>query len=181
MPRVLLVDDDPSILRTSRDLLVVADVAGEADVFTARDPDAARELLGARSFAVVTSDFNLGARETGADVLRAVMRLQPCARRVLASGDDPEAHRALLDAGIVHAFVAKDARPGAFLALMQDEITRSSRDHDVEHLLCIACRHAFFAAGHAALACPACGGRRMRGFASAGTGSGASRSDAGLG
>ena len=96
--RVLLVDDDPTVARSLARLL--------ASRYQVRTCDGAAPALDEHHVDVVVSDFDMPGR-TGAWLLREVARRFPTTGRVLVSGGDVPGVEGLLDAGVVHAFVAK--------------------------------------------------------------------------
>ena len=99
--RVLLVDDDPAVARSLGRLL-----ARWYEVHTCDGAAPALDALGEHHVDVVVSDFDMPGR-TGAWLLREVARRFPTTGRVLVSGGDVPGVEGLLDAGVVHAFVAK--------------------------------------------------------------------------
>ena len=98
---VLLVDDDPAVARSLGRLL-----ARWYEVQTCDGAAPALDALGEHHVDVVVSDFDMPGR-TGAWLLREVARRFPTTGRVLVSGGDVPGVEGLLDAGVVHAFVAK--------------------------------------------------------------------------
>ncbi len=113
--RVLLVDDDPSILRALR-LLLEPDV----EVTTLESVGAALALdeREAVPFDVVVADLRLPDR-WGDELLAYVAARSPSTRRLLLTGDlDPERTvRELLDLGVVHACFRKPRADGLLEAI----------------------------------------------------------------
>lgn len=120
--RVLLVDDDASLLRSYCALLDDVD----AELLTATTPEDAMAAIRRAPLALVVSDHNLRASLTGADVLRYAAREQPDARRLLLSGEDPVTLAALVDGARIHDFLEKAAPPAAFTARIQHELGMTS-------------------------------------------------------
>jgi DNA-binding NtrC family response regulator len=111
--RVLVVDDDPSILRTLA-LLLGPDV----EVVTALSVAAALTLLEGPPFDVVVADLRLPDR-WGDELLAHVAARAPATRRLLLTGDsDPERTvRELLDSGVVEACFRKPRADGLLEAI----------------------------------------------------------------
>ncbi len=106
---LLVVDDQPAVARfVARVATRALDASAAVTVREAVSPtDALRiiEAAGAADPLVVVSDFNMGARMNGLELLAEVARRRPLARRALMSGygerDLPPAFRhARLDAFI---------------------------------------------------------------------------------
>jgi DNA-binding NtrC family response regulator len=82
MARILVVDDDSDTCTFIEGLL-----AGSGrEIVSASDPDDAIARIRREPFDVLVSDINLGARETGLDVLRAFKTAHPTGQAVLISG-----------------------------------------------------------------------------------------------
>ena len=81
MPLVLILDDEPDLLRSLRRVLRTEPY----DLLLEQDPGSARELLATHRVDVVLSDYKMGA-VSGLDVLSAAAELQPDARRLIISG-----------------------------------------------------------------------------------------------
>lgn len=102
-PSVLLVDDEPALLRAlARELEDVADVTQSGSVADAL------ELLGGRRFDIVVADLRLPDR-WGDELLAHVAARSPSTRRLLLTADhDPERTvRELIDQGVVEACYRK--------------------------------------------------------------------------
>src|SRR6185437_12411714 len=81
--RVLLVDDDPMLLRALGEML--ARRIPEAEIETCSSPVAAVSIIGARGHDVVVSDLIMGGL-SGLDLLERVKTLHPSALVVLITG-----------------------------------------------------------------------------------------------
>jgi CheY-like chemotaxis protein len=101
--RVLLVDDEPPILRSLTRLLSFEPY----DIVTATTATTAVAELEKSEFSVVLSDFDLGGVD-GVELLRDVRRLSPDTSRILFSGHiDVELLRRAVNGGEVYRFVTK--------------------------------------------------------------------------
>ena len=101
--RVLLVDDEPSILRLHAEFLA----EGNFDVSTAGSASEAREILAARVIDVVVSDHLMPGCK-GADFLAEVREAHPEVVSIMLTGHAtvPTALRAI-NGGQVHRFLQK--------------------------------------------------------------------------
>lgn len=102
-PTVLLVDDEPAILRAlSRELADVADVTSTGSVTDAL------EIVSRRRFDIVVADLRLPDR-WGDELLAHVAARSPSTRRLLLTADqDPQRTvRELIDQGVVQACYRK--------------------------------------------------------------------------
>ena len=100
---VLLVDDEPAILRAlSRELAELADVTSTGSVSDAL------ALVGARKFDIVVADLRLPDR-WGDELLAHVAARSPSTRRLLLTADqDPQRTvRELLEQGVIQACYRK--------------------------------------------------------------------------
>jgi response regulator RpfG family c-di-GMP phosphodiesterase len=102
-PRVLLVDDDPSILRMGVRLL-----GHECRVDTADDAAKALNLLSWKNYHVVITDYRLQGSD-GIWLLEFIERRHPLTRRVLHSAEDPQRFEDQIRSGLVQHYVAKPA------------------------------------------------------------------------
>ena len=82
MARILIVDDDRDTCTFIEGLLA----GSRREIVSVSDPDAAIARIRREPFDVLVSDINLGARETGLDVLRAFKTEHPTGQAVLISG-----------------------------------------------------------------------------------------------
>jgi two-component system response regulator HupR/HoxA len=78
--RVLVVDDEPAVVETTAALL-----SDDFIVATAQSGEAALRQLGAGSFDVICTDYNMPGM-TGAEVLRRALVLAPWLGTVLVTG-----------------------------------------------------------------------------------------------
>lgn len=102
-PSVLIVDDEPAILRAlARELADVADVTSTVSV------NDALEFVNDRRFDIIVADLRLPDR-WGDELLAHVAARSPTTRRLLLTADhDPERTvRELLDLGVVEACYRK--------------------------------------------------------------------------
>lgn len=103
--RVLVVDDDPTVLLIARRLFR-RDAPHVDLVEAATGEDAIREI-DSRDLACVVSDYRMGA-VTGVQVLAHALARRPLARRVLMSGFADEATlRGAREFARIHEFVEK--------------------------------------------------------------------------
>ena len=111
--RVLVLDDDPHILRAMALLL-----ESEADVTTSDSVASALALVERERFDVVVADLRLPGR-WGDELLAYVAAHSPGTRRLLLTGDlDPERTvRELLDQGVVQACFRKPRADGLVEAI----------------------------------------------------------------
>lgn len=100
--RILLVDDEPVVLSAlSRALRALSHT-----VLQAQDYDQAVQVLQSEAVDVVVSDNAMPGR-SGVDVLRAALRMQPTARRIMCSANPPANLEELKTIGVIHRFCAK--------------------------------------------------------------------------
>jgi DNA-binding NtrC family response regulator len=102
-PRVLLVDDDASILRMGVRLL-----GHECQVDTAGDAERALALLSWKTYHVVITDRRLGGGD-GLWLLEFIERRHPLTRRVIHSAEPAARFAPQIASGLVQHFVAKPA------------------------------------------------------------------------
>lgn len=112
LPLVLVVDDDPMIVRSYARV-----VARGADVITAASVSEARELLNSHTIDLLLTDFMMPG-ETGDVLLRFVAETQPNARRVLMSAAAHHVVEGFVEDGSAHQFVPKPARIDELLQLV---------------------------------------------------------------
>ncbi len=108
--RLLLVDGDPSVRAEFR-----RGLGDRFDVLEASNASEALELIDARWFSVVLTDYELGDHD-GVWLLEQVSERLPLARRALMSKRGVPNVRGLRDAGIVELFMAKPVKPETFAA-----------------------------------------------------------------
>lgn len=115
LPKVLCVDDEPSLLRALRWLL-----RGEFDVVVASDPVQALMLLRADDFDVVLSDQRMPGM-TGAEFLQRAKEVSPCTVRLLLTGyADFSAVVSALNEGDVFRYLSKPWDNHKLLRSVQD-------------------------------------------------------------
>jgi c-di-GMP phosphodiesterase len=102
-PKILLVDDEPAVLKASRRLL-----ARRFEVDTAATAEVAKRMADARAYTAVLTDHRLPGR-TGAWLLTYLAATQPGLRKILSSGREIPALAELRAAGIVDRFLRKPA------------------------------------------------------------------------
>lgn len=124
-PRVLVVDDEPSILMAMQKVL--AHVMPEANVHTAASRDEAIEALGRRSYDAIVSDLRIG-RGDGLDVLAVARKSQPFAVRILMTAypQDASPMRVVNDAALDHV-IAKPFHLQEFADLLQTALDERRR------------------------------------------------------
>ena len=110
MKRILLVDDQPDVLRGIRRLL-----HGHFHVDVAGDAETAAELLERRAYDAVLTDFNLPGRD-GLWLLERTKERRPAARRVLISG---RSEKEFDGVQVVERFVRKPATTQELLAALE--------------------------------------------------------------
>lgn len=129
MGRVLLVDDDGSVLEAMRRVLV----ASGYEVTPASGGDQALDLASQREFDAAVVDLKMPAPD-GLDVLRRLVTLQPRCMRILASGalDLPKTVEAV-NLGWICKVVAKPFTPGGLLEAVQGCLAARSRmEHEID-------------------------------------------------
>jgi CheY-like chemotaxis protein len=126
-PRILLVDDDPLILRAMQRLLR-RDRSGWK-VECAESGAGALALLRGRSFDVVVTDLHM-PKVGGVEVLRRLKTEHPEVIRVIHSSHVEPLGRELLEE-LTHAVITKPCRPDELLQVLDwalDEHRRRLRD-----------------------------------------------------
>ena len=101
LPRLLIVDDDPQVLRVAERLL-----RSDWRIETANNAADAVMMLQTRRYDAVLSDFEMPG-QNGLWLLKAARQFQPAARRVLFSGSSPSDLSDHLRSGLLHCFVSK--------------------------------------------------------------------------
>jgi CheY-like chemotaxis protein len=126
-PRLLLVDDDPIVLRAIRRLLLGARPGWEIDM--AESGDAALQLLGTRTYDVVVTDLHM-PRVDGVALLQRLKTEQPSVMRVIHSSHVESLSRDQLE-DLAHAVVTKPGRPDELVLVLEwalDQRRRRLRD-----------------------------------------------------
>jgi two-component system response regulator HupR/HoxA len=101
--RVLLVDDEPTVLRSLVRLLKETWTVDTAD-----SAERALLLLANRAYDAVLTDYEMVGRD-GIWLLKQVERRYPDVRRVLHSGSDPEDVISHVRSGLVQSYLQKPA------------------------------------------------------------------------
>jgi DNA-binding NtrC family response regulator len=112
--RVLLVDDEPVVLRALVRLLKEL-----WKVDTADSAEHALLLMASRSYDAVVTDFEMDGRN-GVWLLEQVKLRYPTVRRVLHSGSDPVQIESHLRSGLVQRYVQKPATASQLIASLSD-------------------------------------------------------------
>lgn len=113
-PRVLVVDDDPLVLR------MLARMLGPGfQVQVACSTAEATSMLAATEFVAVISDYEMPGGRDGLYLLALVREVQPWARRVLHTGFSPPSIRLRSESCVVEHLVCKPALAGELLAVLQ--------------------------------------------------------------
>lgn len=101
---ILIVDDELLVRRA-----LVRDLQRDFEVVSAeRNAEALAILASNKKLRGVVSDYHIGMRHTGVNLLTKVSRVLPSIGRILVSGTvDEGAVRHLIDAGVIHAFMSK--------------------------------------------------------------------------
>lgn len=98
-PAILMVDDEPDILDSMRELIETS--APGIDIETARSGEEGLKILGRRAVRLVLSDYKM-PRMSGIDFLTRAAEMQPDAARILITAfpDSSLAARASREAGV---------------------------------------------------------------------------------
>ena len=122
-PRILLVDDDPIVLRGLRRLLLGARPGWEIDM--AENGAAALQLLESRAYDVVVTDLHMPVLG-GVPLLLRLISEQPTLMRVIHSSHVESLSREELEA-LSHAVIAKPARPDELVVVLEWALTQRRR------------------------------------------------------
>jgi len=127
LPRILVVDDDPIVLRALRRLLLASRPGWEIDM--AESAAAALQLTEAKTYDVVVTDLHMPVLD-GLALLTRLKTEQPSIMRVIHSSHveslDPERAQEL-----AHAVLTKPGRPDELVVVLEwalDQRRRSVRD-----------------------------------------------------
>jgi two-component system, repressor protein LuxO len=120
MLRVLLVDDDPAVLRSTRRALRTK--RPDWQIIIQDGPTEALSVLAREPIDVVVSDFEMPLM-TGIDLFRRMRRVHPTVLRVIVSGKPPEA-AGVLPAGLVDAWLPKASASESLAAVLEDLLVR---------------------------------------------------------
>jgi CheY-like chemotaxis protein len=126
LPRVLLVDDDPIVLRALRRLLLGARPGWEIDM--AESVEAALLLIEAKAYDVVVTDLHMPVLD-GLSLLERLRAEQPSVMRVIHSSHveslSPEQAQEL-----AHAVLSKPGRPEELVVALEWAIDQRRRVRD---------------------------------------------------
>jgi CheY-like chemotaxis protein len=126
-PRVLLVDDDPMVLRALRRLLLGARPIWE--IAMAESVEAAVGLLATKTYDVVVTDLHMPVLD-GISLLRRLKKEQPEVMRVVHSSHIESLTAEQADE-FAHAVLAKPGRPDELVVILDwaiDQRRRRLRD-----------------------------------------------------
>jgi CheY-like chemotaxis protein len=119
-PRVMLVEDDPSVRDATRMLLRVE---GYQVLPIASAEEAVAAVDGGARFDLLMTDYHLGPNQTGIQVISALReRLGPQLKAILVTGDTSSAIRALSPDPQLR-ILSKPIRAEALLRLMREFLT----------------------------------------------------------
>lgn len=127
LPRVLLVDDDPMVLRAIRRLLLGARPGWEIDM--AESADAALIVLNAKTYDVVVTDLHMPVFD-GISLLKRLKTEQPSLMRVVHSSHVESLTAEQADE-FAHALLSKPSRPDQLVSVLEwaiDQRRRRVRD-----------------------------------------------------
>jgi DNA-binding NtrC family response regulator len=139
--RVLLVDDEPGILRMFRTAL--ADAGFEIE--EARDGRAALERLARESFDVIVSDVNMPGSD-GLELLQSVHERYPHTPMIMMTGKPSlDSSNRALELGAVR-YLVKPVFPAALKEAVrsvaeESEVLRTKRGGVLREWVCAACGH----------------------------------------
>ena len=105
-PKILVVDDEPSILKGLRRLL-----GRRFQVETASSAEQAIDLVTSNSYHAVITDYDMPGHN-GIWLLEAISEKAPQTRRVLHTGTNPDGLENHLESGIIQTYVPKPASKG---------------------------------------------------------------------
>jgi CheY-like chemotaxis protein len=126
-PKVLLVDDDPIVLRAVRRLLLGARPGWEIDM--AENGEAAQLLLERKTYDAVVTDLHMPVVD-GAALLLRLKAEQPTVMRVIHSSHVESLSRDALEE-LAHAVITKPGRPDELVVVLDwalDQRRRKLRD-----------------------------------------------------
>jgi two-component system response regulator YesN len=115
LPRILLVDDDPIVLRAIRRLLLGARPGWEIDM--AESAAAALLLLATKSYDVVVTDLHMPVLD-GVALLSRLKTEQPSVMRVIHSSH-VESLTAEQGQELAHAVLTKPGRPDELVVVLE--------------------------------------------------------------
>lgn len=119
-PSILLVDDDPMVLETTKVTLECA----QFQVSACGSPRKARALVADGDFDVVVSDHKM-PEMTGLEFLAECRRLKPHSSRILLTAVlSPAAAAEAIETGLVYRFIAKPWLRNELVATLRDAVER---------------------------------------------------------
>lgn len=127
--RILLVDDEPNVLAALKRIFRQENY----EVVTCNEPKQALDLLAAKSFQVIISDYMMPGMN-GGELLKQARALYPGMIRIMLTGHaDVNAVISAMKAGAVYKFILKpwnddDLRVTVALALQQFELLQKNSD-----------------------------------------------------
>lgn len=121
--RVLLVDDDPIVLRAIRRLLLGARPGWEIDM--AESADAALTVLSAKTYDVVVTDLHMPVFD-GISLLRRLKTEQPSLMRIVHSSHVESLTAEQADE-FAHALLSKPSRPEELVSILEWAIEQRRR------------------------------------------------------
>jgi diguanylate cyclase (GGDEF)-like protein len=128
--RVLVVDDDPTILQLLHDIF-----AKTYDVFDAADGEAAIALLDKQPIDAIVSD-QMMPRVSGIEVLKHALEKQPRAVRILVTASDSlDNARDAINLARVARFVAKPFRPLELLEIIRGSLRETELQEENRRIL----------------------------------------------
>lgn len=121
--RVLLVDDEPAILRALRRGLTARRPQWQLSLQTA-PLDALNSLVGAQ-VDVIVSDFEMPGM-SGVELFRRIKRQSPATLRIILSGQD-KTSAGPIGPGVVHAWLPKTHTAVELVAAIEELLVRRDR------------------------------------------------------
>lgn len=125
LPRLLFVDDEPTILLTLSTILR----KNGFEVFTAASVAEALDLIGKNQYEVLLSDLNIGEPGDGFTVVSAMRRLQPHASTFILTGYPDFASALLAIRNQVDDYFTKPANPLALIETIQKQLAGPRMEH----------------------------------------------------
>lgn len=115
-PRVLLVDDDPAVLRA-----LARELRGSFEVLDASSyEEALRVLDESPDVRAICSDFDMGTGPDGLALLAEIRRRSPEAARLLVSASlSPKEIEETVESGLAHVFIGKPWASGDVLRALK--------------------------------------------------------------
>jgi DNA-binding NtrC family response regulator len=127
MRRILILDDEPSVLSALRRTLHTAFARDEVEIEAYDEPEAAVHRAGEQDFDVVISDYRMPGLN-GADVLQLVKGLQPDAVRIVVSATTEIVDVAdAVNRAEVFRYLAKPWQQDELVATVREAFARRDR------------------------------------------------------